>query len=51
MPILRKQKVREYTTVDNYFIEDINLSLKGVSALPFICHKPVNPGLTFTISL
>ena len=40
MPILRKQKVRQYTTVDNYFIDDINLSLKGKGLLLFMLSKP-----------
>ena len=40
MPILRKQKVREYTTVDNYFVNDSNLSLKGKGMLLFMLSKP-----------
>ena len=40
MPILRKQKVREYTTVDNYFVNDKNLSLKGKGLLLYMLSKP-----------
>src|SRR5574344_26122 len=40
MPILRKQKVREYTTVDNYCVNDSNLSLKGKGMLLFMLSKP-----------
>ena len=36
MPILRKQKVRKYTTVDNYFIDDINLPPEGKGYLLYI---------------
>lgn len=40
MPILRKQKVREYTTVDNYIINDKNLSLKGKGLILYMLSKP-----------
>ena len=40
MAILRKQKIREYTTVDNYFVNDHNLSLKGKGLLLYMLSKP-----------
>ena len=40
MPILRKQKVRSYTTVDNYIINDKNLSLKGKGLILYMLSKP-----------
>ena len=47
MPILRKQKVRKYTTVDNYFIDDINLPPEGKGYLLYMLRKPDNWNFTF----
>lgn len=47
MPILRKQKVRKYTTVDNYFIDDINLSPEGKGYLLYMLRKPDNWKFSF----
>ena len=46
MPILRKQKVRKYTTVDNYFIDDINLPPEGKGYLLYMLRKPDNWNFT-----
>ena len=40
IPILRKQKVREYTTVDNYFVNDRNCPVDCKGFLLFMLSKP-----------
>ena len=40
MPILRKQKVREYTTVDNYFVNDRSCPVDCKGFLLFMLSKP-----------
>ena len=40
MPIQRKNKNKNYTIVDNYFIDDINLKLAGKGMLLFMLRKP-----------
>ena len=40
MPIQRKNKNKNYTIVDNYFIDDINLKPSGKGILLFMLRKP-----------
>lgn len=40
MPIQRKNKNKNYTIVDNYFIDDINLKPAGKGMLLFMLRKP-----------
>ena len=40
MAILRKQKTSNFTTVNNYFINDINLKPDGKGFLLFMLSKP-----------
>lgn len=40
MPILRKQKIREYTTVDNYFVNDKSCPVECKGFLLFMLSKP-----------
>ena len=40
MPIQRKNKNKNYTIVDNYFIYDINLKPAGKGMLLFMLRKP-----------
>lgn len=40
MPIARKSKENNYTVVDNYFIDDINLKPEGKGYLLFMLSKP-----------
>ena len=40
MPILRKQKVREYTTVDNRIINDASLSSRAKFMYVYMLSKP-----------
>ena len=47
MPILRKQKVREYTTVDNYFVNDANVPVDCKGFLLFMLSKPNDWNFSF----
>lgn len=40
MPILRKNKIRQYTTIDNYLLMDKKLSLKAKGLLVYMLSKP-----------
>lgn len=40
MPILRKEKNKKYTTVDNYFIDDKKLDPEGKGYLLYMLRKP-----------
>ena len=42
MPIMRKQKVNRYTTVDNYLIDDKRLDPEGKGYLIYMLRKPDN---------
>lgn len=48
MPILRKQKHSNFTTVNNYFINDINLKPDGKGFLLFMLSKPDDWNFNFT---
>lgn len=42
MPIMRKQKVNRYTTIDNYLIDDKRLDPEGKGYLIYMLRKPDN---------
>ena len=42
MPIMRKQKLNRYTTVDNYLIDDKRLDPEGKGYLIYMLRKPDN---------
>lgn len=48
MAINRTHKINKYTTVDNYFINDINLKPEGKGYLLFMLSKPDNWNFNFT---
>ena len=42
MPIMRKQKVNRYTTIDNFLIDDKRLDPEGKGYLIYMLRKPDN---------
>ena len=51
MPIMRKQKVNRYTTVDNYLIDDKRLDPEGKGYLIYMLRKPDNWKFNYILQL